>query len=44
MARNIIVAAVIMEKGGVGKTTVAFNRAVAALHNGRNAAVIDIDP
>jgi chromosome partitioning protein len=44
MTKTIIVAAIIMEKGGVGKTTVALNLAVAALQNGRNAAIIDIDP
>jgi chromosome partitioning protein len=44
MAHNLIVAAVVMEKGGVGKTTVALNLAVAANEHGRNAAIIDIDP
>jgi chromosome partitioning protein len=33
-----------MEKGGVSKTTITLNLAVAALGSGRNAAVIDVDP
>ena len=44
MDTDTVVAAIIMEKGGVGKTTVALNLAVAALQNGRNTAVIDVDP
>jgi chromosome partitioning protein len=36
--------ALVTEKGGAGKSTIAVNLAVAAQRQGKAVAVIDIDP
>lgn len=36
--------AILSQKGGVGKTTVALHLAVAAFHDGKRVAVVDLDP
>ena len=36
--------AIISQKGGAGKTTIALHLAVASVHSGRDTAVIDLDP
>lgn len=36
--------AIIAQKGGTGKTTLAVSLAVAAVHAGRTVAIVDLDP
>jgi chromosome partitioning protein len=41
---NMKTIAIISQKGGAGKTTVAIHLAVAAEHRGMNTALFDLDP
>ena len=44
MAKQAVVIGIISQKGGVGKTTIAVNLAVAAEKRGINTVLLDLDP
>ena len=41
---NMKALAIISQKGGAGKTTIALHLAVAAVYDGKSTAIIDLDP
>jgi chromosome partitioning protein len=44
MFENMFILALVSQKGGPGKTTLAINLAVAATEHGLTAVIIDLDP
>lgn len=44
MQTNMKALAIISQKGGAGKTTIALHLAVAAVYDGKSTAIVDLDP